>query len=380
MLARLGELLDGADPEGAGLIAEFEARIADAVGAPHCVAACNAGVALEITIQALDLSGEVILPAFMSPAAAHALWRQGITPVFCDIDPRTRTLDPRKARALITPRTTGIIAAHLWGEPCDVGALEALARKHGLRLIFDARHAFGVACGGRLLGGHGDAEVFSFDSASVLYAGDGAAITTGDAGLARRLRILQNLGLDEDGAPVCLGLDGRMTAACAAMGLGCFERVHHFIEVGERRVAAYDLLLTDVPGIVVLHDEAREQRTWQHAVIEVDQGAAGLSRDALMAVLRAENVLAGRSYYPGAHRIEPYRRANAEAWLRLQATERLSERVLCLPAGAAAEEADIDSICEIIRLAVRHAGAIMARLSPPARAGLGRRPVRRGPG
>lgn len=370
ILGRIGESLEGSAAGNAPLLAEFEARIADAVGVPHCVAASNGGVALELAVRGLGLTGEVILPAFMSVSAAHTLYRLGITPVFCDIDSRSWTLDPEKARTLITPRTTGILAAHLWGQPCAAEALESLARDRGLKLLFDARQAFGSAHRGRIVGGFGDAEVFAFDQACPVYACDGAMIATRDIALARRLRILQNLGQDEEGASVCLGIEGKMNPICAAVGLASLERLHDFIEANRRVVARYDLLLTDVPGIMPFTDESLEQRTISQVVIEVDAASAGLGRDALYEVLRAENVEVSRDFYPGAHHIEPYRRANAEAWLRLQATERLAERVLCLPSGAAADDPTIDRICEIVRLAVKHADAIMARLSPPPRAGI----------
>jgi len=366
VLGRLGSMLTGTGP----VVEEFETRVADALDASYCVAASNTGAALELAVRGLDLGGEVILPAFMPISVAHTLQRQGITPVFCDIDARTRTLDPQKVRTLVTPRTTGIIAAHLWGQPCAVEALEELARERGLKLLLDARHAFGCMHRGVPIGRFGDAEVIGFDAGSPLYACDGAMVSTGDAALARRLRIIQNLGFDDGGASVCLGIDGHMNEVCAAVGLANLERVHDFIEMNRRCVARYDLLLADLAGIVVAADESMDQRNFQHAVVEVDQAAAGISRDALLEVLRAEGVLATRDYYPGGHRVEPYRLQNAEAWLRLQVTERLAERVLCLPAGAAVDETAVDRICAIIRCAVQHGASIMARVRPPARAGL----------
>lgn len=367
ILEGMAGILDSRDAGDRPLVADFEERIAIAAGVRHCVGVCTAGAALELAIRGLNFKGEVILPSFMPAAAAHALQRQGITPVFCDIDPRTRTLDARHVKSLVTPRTTGIIGAHLWGEPCRVDELQALSRERRLRLLFDASHAFGCSHRGKPIGGFGDAEVFRFDAGSPLYAFDGAAVTTNDTALARRLRILQNLGFDEDGASVCLGIEGKMNEACAALGLASLERIHAFIEENRRVLARYDLQLTDLAGVVLMAGESMDQRNYQHAVVEVDQGAAGISRDALLAVLRAENVLARRDFSPGSHRLEPYRLANAEAWLRLQVTERLAERVLCLPAGAGLSEAVVDRICDILRLAVQHRSAIMARLQPPAR-------------
>ena len=143
-------------------VKEFEARIAELARVKHCVVTCNATIALEIMIRALQLSGEVIVPSFTFIATAHALQSQNITPVFCDIDPQTHTLDPTKVEQLITERTTAILAVHLWGRPCEVDALAEIARRHRLKLLFDSAHAFGCSYQGRMIGSFGDAEVFSF--------------------------------------------------------------------------------------------------------------------------------------------------------------------------------------------------------------------------
>src|SRR5215210_7977712 len=141
---------------------EFERRIAGLIGVKHCIAVCNATIGLEIAIRALDLQGEVIVPSFTFAATAHALQWQGITPIFCDVNPITHSLDPHDVERRITPRTTGIIGVHLWGNACNTESLELIARKHRLRLLFDAAHAFGCSREGRMIGNFGEAEVFSF--------------------------------------------------------------------------------------------------------------------------------------------------------------------------------------------------------------------------
>ena len=163
LLERIGGILDRRWLSNQGpVVSEFEERVADYLGVKHCVAMCNATVALEIAIRALELTGEVIVPAFTFIATAHALQWQEITPVFCDIDPATHTLDPGWVERMITPRTTGIIGVHVWGRPCRIDALEAIARDNSLSLLFDAAHAFGASYKGGMLGGFGAAEVFSF--------------------------------------------------------------------------------------------------------------------------------------------------------------------------------------------------------------------------
>src|SRR5262249_13584345 len=140
-------------------VQEFERRIADLVGVKHCIAMCNATVALEIAIRALGMRGEVILPSFTFIATANALQWQQIEPVFCDVDPVTQTLDPEKVEQMVTPRTTGIIGVHTWGRPCDIEGLREIAARRGLKLLFDSAHAFGCSYHGRIIGGFGDAEV-----------------------------------------------------------------------------------------------------------------------------------------------------------------------------------------------------------------------------
>jgi dTDP-4-amino-4,6-dideoxygalactose transaminase len=364
ILARMEEMLDRNWLSNNGpFVQEFEARIAEAAGVKHCIAACNATVALELAIRALGMKGEVIVPSFTFIATAHALQWQEITPVFCDIDPHTRTLDPKKVESLITARTTGIIGVHLWGQPCDVEGLADVAQRHNLKLLYDAAHAFGCSHKGKMVGGFGDAEVYSFHATKFLNAFEGGAIVTNDDDLARRLRLMKNFGFDGPDSVVYLGINGKMTEACAAMGLASLECMHTFVEVNRRNMARYDLRLTDLPGVVLLTDETLEQRNYQYVIVEVDEESAGLSRDALLKVLHAENILARRYFYPCCHRMEPYKTLFPEARLRLPHTERLSERVLCLPTGTAMNEATIDAVCDVIWTAVRHAGEVKEKLA-----------------
>lgn len=163
LFQRINDLLDRRWLTNNGsYVQEFEQRIADMIGVKHCIPMCNGTVALEIAIRAAGLTGEVIIPSFTFIATAHALQWQEITPVFCDIDPHTYTINPWRVEAMITPRTTGIIGVHLWGQPCNVEALTEIARKHNLKLMFDAAHSFGCSYNGQMIGNFGDAEVFSF--------------------------------------------------------------------------------------------------------------------------------------------------------------------------------------------------------------------------
>jgi dTDP-4-amino-4,6-dideoxygalactose transaminase len=363
LLERIGDILDTRWlTNGGPYVREFERRIAELVGVEHCVAVANATIGLEIAIRALGMSGEVIIPSFTFIATAHALQWQGITPVFCDIDPRTHTLDPVQVERLIGPRTTGIIGVHVWGVPCDVEALEGIAARHGLRLLFDSAHALGASHRGRMVGGFGDAEVFSFHATKYVNAMEGGAIVTNDAGLARTLRLMQNFGFTAYDRVDGLGINGKMTEISAAAGLTSLESIDEFTAVNRRNHDAYRFALAGIPGIRLLGYDASERRNYQYVVADIDEHAMGLTRDELQRVLWAENVLARRYFHPGCHRSEPYRTSMPDVGRRLPETERLSERVLTLPTGTAVELDDIDLMASIIRSAVSDAPAVRAAL------------------
>src|SRR5690606_11646345 len=173
------------------LVEELEQRIAADLGVRHCVAMCNGTIALEIAIRAAGLTGEVIVPSFTFVATAHALQWQGITPVFCDVEPFTHTIDPARVEELITPRTSGIVGVHVWGRACAVDELTAIAHRNNLALLFDAAHAFGCTYRQQRLGSFGDAEVFSFHATKFMNSCEGGAITTNDDAFAEKVRLMR---------------------------------------------------------------------------------------------------------------------------------------------------------------------------------------------
>ena len=208
---------------------ELEQRICEMLGVRHCVAMSNATVALEILIRALNLRGEVIVPSFTFVATVHALQWQQITPVFCDIDPLTHNLDPRKIESLITPRTTGILGVHLWGRPCAIDELKEIADSNGLTLFFDAAHAFGCQYRSGKIGGFGAAEVLSFHATKFINAGEGGAVATNDAELAARLQLMKNFGFSGYDNVISLGTNAKMNELSAALGLTNLESSEEFV-------------------------------------------------------------------------------------------------------------------------------------------------------
>ncbi len=347
---------------GGRYVQEFEQRIADLVGVEHCVAMCNATVALEIAIRALGLTGEVIVPSFTFVATAHALQWQEITPVFCDIDPRTYNLDPRRVEQMITPRTTGIIGVHVFGRPCAVDALTDLAERRGLKLLFDSAHAIGCSDKGRMIGGFGDAEVFSFHATKFLNSLEGGAVVTDDAELAQKMRLMKNFGFTAYDQTDYIGTNGKMNEVAAAMGLTNLESMAEFIAVNRRNYEQYRRELAGVPGLSVIEYDAAERHNYQYIILEVDEAITGISRDQLIKLLHAENVLARRYFYPGCHQMEPYRSYFPHAGLMLPVTERLVERVLSLPNGTAVGATEVAGICALLRLAITHGEQLRTQL------------------
>ena len=345
---------------------EFEAKIADMVGVKHCIAMCNATVALEIVIRALDLTGEVIVPSLTFVATAHALQWQQVTPVFADIDPATHNLDPAAVERMITPRTSGIIGVHLWGRPCDTDALGDIAERHGLRLMYDAAHAFGAGHNGRMIGGFGDAEVFSFHATKFLNAFEGGAVVTNDDALAAKMRLMRNFGFTGWDEVSYVGTNGKMTEVCAAMGITSLESIDRVIDANRANHAAYREELETIPGFTLIDYGDSGERNYQYLVTEVDATRTGISRDRLIELLWAENVFARRYFYPGCHRMEPYRSHQPHAGLLLPETEAVAGRLLVLPTGTTIDRQDIAAICGVMRLAVEQADEVNAALNATA--------------
>jgi dTDP-4-amino-4,6-dideoxygalactose transaminase len=346
---------------------EFESRLAGRLGVRHCVAMNNATIALQLAIRALDMTGEVVVPSLTFVASAHALEWEGVTPIFCDVDPATHNLDPGLVERCVTPRTTGILAVHLWGRPCDVDGLAAVAARHNLRLLFDAAHAIGCSHQGRMIGGFGDGEVFSFHSTKVLNSFEGGALTTNHDELAERARLMRNFGFAGYDNVVGLGTNAKMSEVCAAMGLTSLEAFDDFVAVNRDNYRRYAAGLAGVPGVRLCAYDPGERNNYQYVVCEVDEAEAGLSRNELVDVLWGENVIARRYFFPGCHRMEPYRSRFPSARVRLPVTEALAGRLLALPTGTNVTEAAVAQICAVIRLALANGQALRAALESKTR-------------
>ena len=360
-LKRVEDMLDRKWLSNNGpLVKEFEKRTADLLGVGHVIAMCNATVGLEIAARALGLTGEVIVPSFTFIATAHALQWQNLTPVFCDIEPHGHNLDPCKVEALITPQTSGIFGVHVWGKACNIGALEEIARRRNLKLMFDAAHAFGCSHKGHMIGNFGDAEVFSFHATKFLNTFEGGAITTNDNELAARIRLMTNFGFAGYDHVVEVGTNGKMSEVAAAMGLTGLDSLDTFIDTNFQHYLLYKRELESIHGIRLFQYEEMEKCNYQYVVLEVEEALTQITRDQILDILWRENVIARRYFYPGCHRMEPYA-SSSPAYL-LPHTEAVCDRILILPTGTGVTSADVRTICSLIRFAVRNGKELRKKL------------------
>ena len=350
-LQLVGRILDNQWLTNNGpMVQEFERRIAEYLGVKHCVAMCNGTIALEIAIRALGLEGEVIVPSWTFVATAHALYWQGITPVFADIEPATHNLDPDAVRRMITPRTTGIIGVHVWGRAAPIDELQAMADEHGLKLMFDAAHAFGSSYKGQAIGRFGACEVLSFHATKAFNTMEGGAVVTDDDELAERMRLMRNFGFKGYDNVIHPGTNGKMIEVCAAMGLANLDGFENTIAANRRNYDEYKRFLNRIPGIAVLDYAASERNSYHYVVAEVE-GPCAATRDDIITALHAENVLARKYFWPGCHRMRPYRDLFPHAELMLTKTIDTAQKVVVLPTGPSIAADQIELICSVIATA-----------------------------
>lgn len=331
------------------LVQEFEQRVAAHHNVKHCVSMCNGTVALEIAIRALGLEGEVIVPSYTFIATAHALSWQAITPVFADIDPVTHNLDPAAVCRMITPRTTGIIGVHLWGRGAPVDELQAIADEHGLKLMFDAAHAFGCSYNGKMIGNFGACEVLSFHATKFFNTFEGGAVVTNDDELAETMRLMRNFGFVAMDKVVHPGTNGKMIEVAAAMGLVNLDAIDSVIAANRSNHQTYRQALSGLPGISLLGFDEAERNNYQYVVMQVGEDCP-VFRDRIIEALHAENIRARKYFWPGCHNMQPYRDLYPHAGLLLPNTQRVADRVVVLPTGTTMDSEMVNAVATVIRV------------------------------
>lgn len=330
------------------LVREFEQLLADYLGVRHCITVSNGTVGLQIACQALELSGEVIMPAFTFVATPHAISGVGLTPVFADVDLNTHTLCPASVESQIGRKTAAIVGVHCWGNLGYADALQEIADKHGLPLFFDAAHAFGCGQQYAMAGNFGRCEVFSFHATKFFNTFEGGAIATNDDALAEKIRSRRNFGFAGMDCVAGPGTNAKMPEICAAMGISMFARLDEILAHNKRNCDLYHLRLAQTPGIR-LYSQGRTARTnWQYVVLEIDEQGFGCTRDQVMAWLHQHQILARRYFFPGCHTMPPYVDSLNNGTRSLKNTDWLCQRVLCLPTGGDVSDEDVNRVCDVL--------------------------------
>jgi dTDP-4-amino-4,6-dideoxygalactose transaminase len=345
-LCDVQQILRSRQLTNAGFVREFENAAAAYLGAPHCVAVSSCTGGLALTLRALGLEGEIILPSFTFRATAHSVAWNGLKPVFADCDPETFCMDPRAVRAQLSPRTTAILAVHIFGNPANVAELEEIAAQSKAHLICDAAHGFGSKVNGQHIGTFGTAEVFSFSPTKLVVAGEGGLVATRDADLARRLRAARNYGHDGSYDPELIGLNARMSEIHAALALRGLNGLEARIERRNQIRLQYQRRLKSVPGLRFQQIPAGNHSACKDFSVLVDERAFGGSRDWLFDALQKENIDVRRYFWPPVHRQKLF-----SAWWdkrALPATDEISDHILNLPIYSSLTDEDVEKVCDAI--------------------------------
>lgn len=255
------------------------------------------------------------------------------------------------------------MGVHLWGRPCDILAIEQIARKRNLRILYDSAHAFGCSYNGRMIGSFGDAEVFSFHATKFLNTLEGGAVVTNDDELAKKIRLMKNFGFGGYDSVIYIGTNGKMNEFSAAMGLTNLEAVEKFVETNKRNCELYKKELTGVPGVQLVEYNNREKCNYQYVVIIIDETITGIDCSTLVKILHAENILVRRYFFPGCHQMEPYRSYFPHAKFLLPNTEKYSPRVMSLPTGTSISPEDIKNISTFLKYLIANAGFLHKALT-----------------
>ena len=334
-------------------VRRLEERAAAYLGVRHCIAVSSCTAGLMLALRVSGLSGDVVLPSFTFSATAHAVAWNGLRPAFTDIRPDTLLLDPAAAARATGMRTSAILATHTYGTPCDVESLSKVARRNGIRLFFDAAHAFGSRRGQAMIGGFGDAEVFSLSPTKVLIAGEGGIIATNDDTLAERCRYGRDYGNPGDYDTRFVGLNARMSELHAATALASFSDLEERIARRNQLAERYRKALDEVAGIDFPAVDEGDRSTYKDFTVLVDDKRFGMDATALAAALHAEGVQTRRYYSPPVHRQRAYRTVGLNNGA-LPVTDDAAARVLTLPLWTGMDDELVDRV-----------GVAVARLARP---------------
>lgn len=327
---------------------KLEQALCEYLKVPYISLFTNGTLPLLTALQALRINGEVITTPYSFVATTHSIWWNGCQPVFVDVDPKTGNLNPDLIESAITPRTTAIMPVHVYGNPCDTARIQEIADKYGLKVIYDAAHAFGVEENGRSILTAGDMSTLSFHATKVFNTIEGGALVMHDAETKKRIDYLKNFGFADETTVVGPGINSKMDEIRSAYGLLNLKQVDSAI--AKRKVIAtqYRMALKDMKGISLFEDKAGVRQNYSYFPIFVDEKEYGMSRDALYFKMKERGVYGRRYFYPLISTFSTYRGQPSASPENLPVAHHLAESVICLPMHHALSDEDVDRVIQII--------------------------------
>ena len=316
---------------------------------PYICLFTNGTLPLMVGLQALRITGEVITTPYSFVATTHALWWNGVRPVFVDIDPKTGNMDPDKIEAAITPQTTAIMPVHVYGNPCDTVRIRRIADTYGLKVLYDAAHAFGVEKEGEPVLAAGDMSTLSFHATKVYNTIEGGALVCHDAQTKYRIDYLKNFGFAGETTVIAPGINGKMDEIRAAYGLLELKHVDDAIAKRKNIAALYRTALKDVAGLTFYDDLPGVRHNYSYFPVFIDATAYGKSRDDVYDELRRHNIFGRRYFYPLITAFPIYKGFPSAAKENLPNAHMLAERVICLPISHEIEPEDVERVCRILK-------------------------------
>ena len=326
----------------------LEAALCEYLKVPYISLFTNGTLPLITALQALRITGEVITTPYSFVATTHSLWWNGIKPVFVDIDPATGNIDPDKIEAAITPKTTAIMPVHVYGKPCRTAEIKEIADKYGLKVIYDAAHAFGVEVNGKSILNAGDLSTLSFHATKVYNTIEGGALVMHDAETKKRIDYLKNFGFADEVTVVAPGINSKMDEVRSAYGLLNLRQVDKAIEARHHVAVMYRDALRDVDGITFFDDMPGVKHNYSYFPIFIDSEKYGMSRDELYFKMKEKNVLGRRYFYPLISTFSTYRGLESARPENLPNAHKMADSVLCLPMHHALNDGDVERILDTI--------------------------------
>lgn len=347
---KLQEVWDSQWLTNVGLQHELlEEKLKKVLKVPNLSLFNNGTIALIIACESLRLSGDVITTPFTFPATPHVLTWNNIRPVFCDIDPITMNIDANKIESMITPQTTGILAVHVFGTPCDCDKIQEVADRYGLRVIYDAAHAFQTEIEGVGIGNFGDISMFSFHATKLFHTAEGGALAVRDSKLKARIDLLKNFGIKNQEEVTMPGINGKMNEIQAALGLVVLDYIEEEHNKRKKILEIYRECLKDIKGISFLDYSSNTNNSHQYLVIRIDEKLFGRSRDFVHQEFKKYNVLTRKYFYPLCSDYTCYRQLPSSTIENLPVANEVVKEVLSMPFYGGLSEDDVIKICNILK-------------------------------